>query len=214
MLFGKQKTAKGASAPAPSAHPSAKCWTEILSCGAGLEKLSRCSRSGSYRIDGVQICTVAPWVLGMEGRMFGWKCWVGWELFIKIFCWPGSTWLWFEPFFYGNFVDLKSDLYKPSPVPTNNLSPHRTSYPTQNPRLRESKRKSELYSYDNFPTWNTRRIFQRPPHTTKFPFNTEPRGCQGTGDVPWRSSYAPSVKNPPDKRQKIKKVETNIYLTL
>ena len=49
----------------------------------------------------------------------------------------------------------------------------------------------QYHSYESFPSWNTKRIFLRVPHKTKFPSNIQPRGCQGTGDVPWRFSYIP-----------------------
>ena len=43
----------------------------------------------------------------------------------------------------------------------------------------------------------TKRIFQRVLHKKKFPTNTQPRGGEGTGDVPSRFSYIPNVKQIP-----------------
>ena len=47
--------------------------------------------------------------------------------------------------------------------------------------------------YKSLPTWNSRRIFQKAPHKTKLLSDIQPRGCQGTGDVPWRFSYIPNI---------------------
>ena len=44
--------------PSPR-HPSAGCLTEILSCGVPFEKFSWCNKSGNFRINGFEICTVS-----------------------------------------------------------------------------------------------------------------------------------------------------------
>ena len=58
LLESRENIAKGAS-PAPSAHPSAKCWTRILFCRVPFEKFSWCNKSGDFRITGFEICTVS-----------------------------------------------------------------------------------------------------------------------------------------------------------
>ena len=54
LRLGRKKTVKGRR-PSPD-NPWARCWTEILSCGVAFEKFSWCFRSGSCRMNRVQIC--------------------------------------------------------------------------------------------------------------------------------------------------------------